>query len=98
MKKISIDELIGMVDSSYSLVTIVSKRARQIVDGSDVLIKTSTIKPVSIAIEEFYDNKFQAIYDYDQYKIDLQDSLVMNKQPAEVEIDAKDTEAEQPNK
>jgi len=57
-----------LVDSRYSLVTIISKRARQIIDGSDVLIKTPTIKPVSIAIEEFYDRKFEAIYDYDQYK------------------------------
>jgi len=70
MRKISVDKLIDMVDSRYSLVTIISKRARQIVDGSDILIKTATIKPVGVAIEEFYDKKFEAIYDYDQYKID----------------------------
>ena len=70
MRKISVDKLIDMVDSRYSLVTIISKRARQIIDGSDILIKTTTNKPVSIAIEEFYDKKFEAIYDYDQYKKD----------------------------
>ena len=74
MKKISIDELIGMVDSRYSLVTIVSKRARQIIDGSDVMVKTNTIKPVAIAIEEFYDGKYEAIYDYDQYKKSLEEA------------------------
>lgn len=68
MKKISIDELNEMVDSQYSLVTIISKRARQIIDGSDPLIDTDTKKPVAIAIEEFYDDKFEAIYDYDKYK------------------------------
>jgi len=68
MRKISVDKLIDMVDSRYSLVTIISKRARQIIDGSDVLIKTTTIKPVSVAIEEFYDKKFEAIYNFDQYK------------------------------
>ncbi len=68
MKKISIDELNGMVDSSYSLVTIISKRARQIIDGSESLIKTDTIKPVSIAIEEFHEGQYEAIYDYDNYK------------------------------
>lgn len=83
MKKISIDELIDMVDSSYSLVTIVSRRARQIIDGSDVLIKTSTIKPVAIAIEEFYDGKYQPIYDYENYKKNLQESAVGEVQTTE---------------
>ncbi|WP_412178699.1 DNA-directed RNA polymerase subunit omega [Sedimentibacter sp.] len=68
MRKISVDELIDMVDSRYSLVTIISKRARQIIDGSDILIKTPTNKPVAIAIEEFYDRKYEAIYNFDQYK------------------------------
>lgn len=80
MKKISIDELIGMVDSRYSLVTIVSKRARQIIDGSDILVRTPTIKPVAIAIEEFYEGKYQAIYDYDQYKRTLEESAAGDEQ------------------
>ena len=46
MRKISIDELNDMVDSRYSLVTIISKRARQIIDGSEPLVKTNTKKPV----------------------------------------------------
>ena len=50
MKKISIDELIDMVDSRYSLVTIISKRARQLIDGQESMVKTDTIKPVAIAI------------------------------------------------
>lgn len=74
MKKISIDELINMVDSSYSLVTIVSRRARQIIDGSQVLIDTDTTKPVAIAIEEFYEGAYQPIYDYDQYKKKLEEA------------------------
>jgi len=68
MRKISVDKLIDMVDSRYSLVTIISKRARQIIDGSDILIRTPTNKPVGIAIEEFYDKKFEAIYDYENFK------------------------------
>lgn len=83
MKKISIDELIDMVDSRYSLVTIVSRRARQIIDGSDVLVRTSTIKPVAIAIEEFYEGKYQPIYDYDQYKKNLQETAVSDVQTEE---------------
>lgn len=74
MKRISIDELIDMVDSRYSLVTIISKRARQIIDGSEVMVKTNTIKPVGIAIEEFHENKYEPIYDYDKYKKALEEN------------------------
>lgn len=98
MKKISIDEIIDMVDSRYSLVTIVSRRARQIIDGSDVLVRTSTIKPVAIAIEEFYEEKYQPIYDYDQYKKNLQESVVSDaKQLEEVENETKEPDEEQSN-
>lgn len=62
MQDISIDELIGMVNSRYSLVTVISKRARQIIAGDDPLVLTKTIKPVSVAIEEFYDGKIKPIY------------------------------------
>lgn len=68
MKKISIDELIDMVDSRYSLVTIISKRARQIIDGQDILIKTPTLKPVCVAIEEFYDKAYDAVYETEQQR------------------------------
>lgn len=83
MRKISIDKLNEMVDSQYSLVTIISKRARQIIEGSEPLIKTKTIKPVSIAIEEFYDKRFDAIYDYDKYK----KSLAANSKTADETTD-----------
>ncbi len=68
MRKISIDELIDMVDSRYSLVTIISKRARQIIDGQDILIKTPTLKPVCVAIEEFYEGAYGAIYETEQQR------------------------------
>ena len=96
MKKISVDELIGMVDSRYSLVTIVSRRARQIIDGSDVLVKTPTIKPVAIAIEEFYEGKYQPIYDYDQYKKNIQESAVSHAQVEDTGA-VQDTEEDQTN-
>lgn len=94
MRKISIDEIIDMVDSRYSLVTIVSRRARQIIDGSDVLIKTNTIKPVAIAIEEFFDEKYQPIYDYENYKKNLQESKVNEVLVSEAENVALEPEEE----
>lgn len=94
MKKISIDELINMVDSSYSLVTIVSKRARQIVDGSEVLIDTDTVKPVAIAIEEFYEGAYQPIYDYDEYKKNLEEAEAAERKTNETEENSSGKEHE----
>lgn len=68
MRKISIDKLIDMVDSRYSLVTIISKRARQIIDGQEELIVTKTKKPVCVAIEEFYDGEYEAIYETEEQR------------------------------
>ncbi len=84
MKKISIDELNEMVDSQYSLVTIISKRARQIINGSDPLIDTDTKKPVAVSIEEFYEGKFEPIYDYDKYKKALTENDEKTEEGAQV--------------
>lgn len=96
MKKISLDELINMVDSRYSLVTIISRRARQIVDGSQVLIKTDSTKPVAIAIEEFYDGAYQPIYDYEQYKKDHPKIEISQPQSLEEKNEAAVAEEVQP--
>ncbi len=91
MKKISVDKLIDMVDSRYSLVTVISKRARQIIDGSDILIKTPTNKPVGIAIEEFYDEKYEAIYDYDKFvKEKAEKEAQQQKEEQEIEEETND--------
>ncbi len=57
MIKPPIDELLKMVESRYMLVTVISKRARSIVEGEEILVKTAQLKPVNIAVEEFYDGK-----------------------------------------
>jgi DNA-directed RNA polymerase subunit omega len=59
MIKPSIDELLEKVDSRYMLVSIISKRSRQIVEGSDIMVTTNETKPVSIAIEEFSQDKIK---------------------------------------
>ena len=48
----SIVELLEVVDNRYSLVTVVSKRSRQLIEGNKPLIVTSAIKPVTIATIE----------------------------------------------
>ncbi|EFI42192.1 DNA-directed RNA polymerase, omega subunit [Peptoniphilus sp. oral taxon 386 str. F0131] len=51
----SFNKIKNVTDSRYSLVVLVSKRARKIVDGSAPLVNTENEKPVSIAIEEIMD-------------------------------------------
>jgi len=48
----SIVELLEKVDNRYSLVTITSKRARQLIDGEAPLIDMNSTKPLTLAINE----------------------------------------------
>lgn len=50
----SVVELLTKVDNRYSLVTVAAKRARQIIDGAEPLISISSLKPLTIAINEVY--------------------------------------------
>ncbi|MGI6224909.1 MAG: DNA-directed RNA polymerase subunit omega [Peptococcales bacterium] len=52
MIKPSIDVLVKKVDSKYSLVVAAAKRARNIVEGSQVLVETDSSKPVTRALYE----------------------------------------------
>lgn len=49
--------LLERVDSKYTLVVAVSKRARQLVDGQPRLTKVDSNKPVTIAINEISEGK-----------------------------------------
>ena len=61
MLKPSINELLDMTGSRYSLVIAASKRARQIIDGAEPLTVANTVKPVSIATQEIYESKIEAV-------------------------------------
>ena len=56
-----INELIEKTGSRYSLVIVTAKRARQIAAGEKPLIKSKTIKPVTIALNEIYQDKIKCI-------------------------------------
>ncbi|NLM85357.1 MAG: DNA-directed RNA polymerase subunit omega [Clostridiales bacterium] len=47
-----IQSLMKKADSAYTLVEMVSKRARQLVDGAQPLIEGEEKKPISTAIDE----------------------------------------------
>lgn len=48
----AIVDLLEKFDTRYSLVVATSKRARQIIGGDDILIRTNSKKPLTIAINE----------------------------------------------
>lgn len=52
-----------VVNSRYSIVMATSKRARQIIDGSDPLVINKVDKPLSIAVEEMNQGKIKVIVD-----------------------------------
>lgn len=54
----SIVDLLTKVDNRYSLVTVTSKRARQLIEGNEALVKISdAVKPLTIAISEINEEK-----------------------------------------
>ena len=57
MINVKLSTLVDKVDSKYSLVVAVSKRARQLINGDESLVEGNSLKPVSIAIQEFSEGK-----------------------------------------
>lgn len=54
----SIVDLLTKVDNRYSLVTVTSKRARQLINGDEAQVKLEEAsKPLTIAINEVNDGK-----------------------------------------
>ena len=52
-----------IVNSRYSIVMGTSRRARQIIDGAEPLVKAGDRKPLSIAVEELQESKIKVIGD-----------------------------------
>ena len=61
MLKPAINELIAITESRYALVIGTAKRARQIIDGEERLTSKGKNKPVSIAVNEIYENKIECV-------------------------------------
>lgn len=57
----TMNKLFDKVDSRYTLVVAVAKRARQLVDGQQSLIETNSVKPVTIAMEEIAAGKLRCL-------------------------------------
>ncbi|ACB84913.1 DNA-directed RNA polymerase subunit omega [Natranaerobius thermophilus] len=57
MNEPAVDNLVEQVESKYSLVIAVAKRAREIVDGSPSLVENKSPKSVTVALKEIDANK-----------------------------------------
>ncbi|ADL51614.1 DNA-directed RNA polymerase subunit omega [Clostridium cellulovorans] len=55
----SIVELTDKSGDRYSLVVIASKRARLLIDGDEPLVKVTSKKPLTVAINEVNEGKIQ---------------------------------------
>lgn len=52
-----------IVNSRYSIVMATAKRARQIIGGSEPLVKSAGKKPLSMAVEELNEGKIKILGD-----------------------------------
>ena len=53
---------VDAINSRYTIVIAAAKRARQLIDGDEPLTMNYTVnKPVSIAVNELYENKIKII-------------------------------------
>lgn len=57
MNQPSLDVLRDRVDSRYTLVVCVAKRARQLLDGAEPLVEVASSKPVTVAMQELSEGK-----------------------------------------
>jgi len=52
-----------VVSSRYSIVMATSKRARQIISGSEALVNAEGKKPLSVAVEELNEGQIKILSD-----------------------------------
>ena len=63
MVKPAVTDLLKKVDNRYSLVIMTSKRARQIAEGETPMTNVDEKSPVTLAVNEIYEEKVYRIDD-----------------------------------
>lgn len=66
MVKPTTAQLLTKVDNRYKLVIATSKRARQLAEGSEMLVDTDDEAPVSIAADEIMEGKVEIVKTLEQ--------------------------------
>ena len=87
MLKPSINEVLDKIDNRYYLVGTVAKRAREIIDGSEVYVTTKNRdnnKPVTIDTQEVADEKITYRL-LTQEEIDRKDEVIIEELTTEEE-------------
>lgn len=62
MRYPALNDLIKLADNKYSLVLATAKRAREIVDGDEPLVKITVDNPVTIATNEISEEMIHCIH------------------------------------
>ena len=52
-----------VVKSRYSIVLATAKRARQLISGAEAFVEDTQRKPLSVAVDEFYNQKVTIVSD-----------------------------------
>ena len=63
MVKPAVTDLLKKVDNRYSLVIMTAKRARQIAEGETPMTSADEKSPVTLAVNEIYEDKVYRIDD-----------------------------------
>lgn len=61
INKPSASELLDKAENRYELSNAIARRARQLIDGKEVLIKTKEHSPITIASLEFKEEKVKIV-------------------------------------
>lgn len=57
MMEIRMEKLLAKADSKYTIVVAAARRARQLMEDGRPLIKTESVQPVTVALEEIVEGK-----------------------------------------
>ena len=65
-----IEQLMTKTNSRYALVLAAAKRARELTDGDEALAQAKNTKPVTVAVQEIYEDKIKIV---EKEKEDIED-------------------------
>ena len=74
-----------VVNSRYSIVLATSKRARQLIDGVQPLVKSKCPKPLSIAIEELSNSKIRILSEEEAAELEAKKAKEAQEREEEAE-------------
>ena len=74
-----------VINSRYSIVLATSKRARQLIDGVQPLVKSKCPKPLSIAIEELSNSKIHILSEEEAAELEAKKAKEAQERAEEAE-------------